>query len=214
MTTINGSRMYEIFQGTPTTIDEEVTILGLGPTGDATLRRRLVHPDSANFEPILYFQNPDRTFNLDNELLRAPITAILRALEGSAVTRFEQVDADVVITEVWIGSTQKFSMPAFLFRQLYEYLLNPPAWTPGSPIYIQYSPQDKNPNTYKVELIRLVVGSGGDPSQLYDVTEFFPAGAGSAVADPLAGLDAAFANEGSGLLDKTVLFQMKIVAEV
>ena len=32
-----------------------VTILGLGPTGDATLRRRLVHPDSENFEPILYF---------------------------------------------------------------------------------------------------------------------------------------------------------------
>lgn len=214
MTTLNASRLYEIFQGTPTVVDEVVTILGLGPTGDATLRRRLVHPDAANFEPILYWSNPDRTFNLDNELLRAPLTAVLRALEGSAVTRFDQVDADVVITEVWQATNQKFSMPAFLFRQLYEYLLNPPAWTPSAPIFIQYSPQDKNPKTYNVELVRLVVGSGGDPTQLYDVTEFFPAGAGSGVADPLAGLDAAFENEGSGLLDRTVLFQMKVVSEV
>ena len=214
MTTLIGSRLYEIFQGTPTTVDEAVTILGLGPTGDATARRRLVHPDAANFEPILYFMNPDRTLNLDNEVLRAPLTAVHRMLEGSAVSRFEQVDADILITETWQGSSQKFSMPGFMFRQLYEYLLNPPAWTPSAPVYIQYSPQDKNPNTYDVELIRLVVGSGGDPSQLYDVTEFFPPGAGAAVADPLAGLDAAFANEGSGLLDRTVLFQMKIVAEV
>lgn len=216
MTTITGSRLYQIFAGAPVTVDEEVTILGLGPTGDATLRRRLVHPDSENFEPILYWSNPDRTFNLDNEVLRAPITAVLRALEGSAVTRFDELVADVIITEVWVGTEQKFSMPAFVFRQLYEYLINPPAWAPAAPVYIQYSPQDKNPKTYNVELLRLAVGSAGDPSQLFDVTEFFPVGqgAGQAQADPLESLDEAFANEGSGLLDRTVILQMKVVSEV
>ncbi len=129
------------------------------------------------------------------------------------MTRFDQVDADVVVTEVWIGSDQKLSMPAFMFRQLYEYLVNPPDWAPSAPVYVQWQPQDKNAKTYNVELLRLVVGSGGDPSQLFDVNEWFPQGTGSAV-DPLASLDAAFALEGSGLLDRTVLFQFKIVSEV
>lgn len=213
MTTLTASRIYEIFEGTPTTVDEEVTILGLGPTGDATARRRLVHPDSVNFEPILYFQNPDRTFNLDNEVLLAPLVNVMRALEGSATTRFESVLADAIITEVWSGSDQKFSMPGFMFRQLYEYLANPPEWSPSSPVYIQWSPQDKNAKTYNVELVRLFVGAGGDPTQLFDVTEFFPPGQGSGTADPLAVLDDAFAVEGSGLIDRTVVLQMKIVSE-
>lgn len=214
MGTASSSRLYQIFLGAPATDDEAVTILGLGPTGDATARRRLVHPDATNFEPILYFQNPDRTMNIDNELLRAPIASVLRALDGSAVVRFDEVDADVLITEIWLATDGKFSMPAFLFRQLYEYLINAPAWDPASPDYIQWSPQDKNAKTYNVELIRMAVGGGGDPTQLFDVTEFFPPGSASAQGDPLASLDLAFANEGSGLLDRTVLFQMKIVSEV
>lgn len=214
MTTLDASRLFEIFQGTPTTVDEEVTILGLGPTGDATLRRRLVHPDAANFEPILYWKMPDRIINMDNEALSTPITAVLRALDGSQVSRFAEDVPDVIVTEVWLGSDTVFSMPGFQFRQLYEYLRNPPTWDPADPVYIQYSPQDKNAKTWNVELLRLAVGAGGDPSQLFDVTEFFPPGAGSAQADPLAYLDEAFANEGSGLLDRTVVFQMKLVSEV
>lgn len=208
MTTIAVPRLFEIFQGSATTAQEVSTILGLGPTGDATARRRLVHPEPASFAPILYFQNPDRTWNLDNDLLYAPITAVLRALDGSAVTRFEEVMADVLVTELWVGSDQKFSMPAFFFRQLYEYLLNPPTYNPANQAFIQYSPQDKNTKTWNVELIRLAVGAGTDPSQLYDINEFFPRGS------PLENLDAAFANEGSGLLDRSVMLQMKIVSEV
>lgn len=216
MTTLSASRLYQIWLGGLITEDEAVTILGLGPTGDVTARRRLVHPDAENFEPILYWSMPDRTYNLDNEVLRAPIAAVLRMLEGSVVTRFEQVDADVVITELWNGSEAEFSMPGFQFRQLYEYLVNPPAFDPAAPVYIQYSPQDKNAKTYNVELYRLAVGSGSDPTQMYDLTEFFPPGqgAGQAQVGPLASLDEAFANEGSGLLDRPVIFQMKIVNEV
>lgn len=214
MTTLTSSRLYEIFLGTPTTDDEDVTILGLGPTGDATAKHRLVHPDSENFEPILYFLNPDRVMGMDNEALHSPITAVHRALEGSLVTRFEGDMTDVIVTEVWLATDNKFSMPGFQFRQLYEYLVNTPAWVPANPIYIQYSPQSKNQKTWNVELLRLVVGSGGDPSQLFDVMEFFPGGVGSAQGDPLAYLDEAFANEGSGLLDRTVVLQMKLVSEV
>jgi len=214
MTIIAGSRLFEILQGTPTTEDEEVTILGLGPTGDATARRRLVHPDAVNFEPILYWKMPDRTFNMDNEALRAPITAVLRALAGSQVTRFDEVVADVIVTEIWMGSDTAFSMPGFQFRQLYEYLINPPAWVPAAPVYIQYSPQDRNTKTWNVELVRMALGTGGDPTQLFDLTEFFPPGVGSGQGDPLAYLDEAFLNEGSGLLDRTVVLQMKLVSEV
>lgn len=213
MTTLTASRLYEIFEGTPATEDEEVTILGYGPTGDATEKRSLVHPDSVNFPPILYWKNPDRTFNMDNDALRAPIADALRALEGSQVVRFSEVVADVLITEVWRGSDGEFSMPAFQFRQLYEYVINPPDWAPASPVYVQWSPQDKNAKTWNVELLRLVVG-GGQPGALFDVTEFFPPGSGAAQGDPLASLDDAFLNEGSGLIDRTVTLVMKLVSEV
>lgn len=214
MATISSSRMYQIFQGTPVTATVTPTILGMGPTGDPTLRRRLVHPDSANFDPIVYFSNPDRTFNMDNEALLAPIASVFRALDGSLVTRFESVTADAVITEVWVAEGTKLAAPVFLFRQLYAYLHNAPAFDPAAQTYITWQPQDKNAKTYNVELVRLAVGTGADPTQLYDVTEFIPKGAGSAQGDPLASLDDTFANEGGGLLDKTMTFQFKIVSEV
>lgn len=214
MGTFSSSRLYQIFQGTPVSASVTPTVLGMGPTGDPLLRRRLVHPDSANFDPIVYFSNPDRTFGMDNEVLLAPISEVLRALEGSLVTRFDAFTADAVITEVWIAEGTKLSAPAFLFRQLYAYLWNPPDFDPGSQEYIRWYPQDKNTKGYDIELVRLAVGSGGDPTQLYDVTEFIPAGVGSAQGDPLASLDATFANEGGGLLDRTMVQQFKIVAEV
>lgn len=214
MATLTSSRLYQIFQGTPVTATATPTILGMGPTGDPLLRRRLVHPDSANFDPIVYFSNPDRTFNIDNEVLLAPTSAVLRALEGSLVTRFESVTADAIITEIWTAEGSKLSAPAFVMRQLYAYIHNTPAFNPAAQEYIRWYPQDKNTKGYDVELLRLAVGTGSNPAQLFDVTEFIPAGAGSAQGDPLASLDATFANEGGGLLDRTMVFQFKIVGEV
>lgn len=207
MTTLSGSRLYEIFLGSPTTTTSSLTLLGTGPTGDPALRRRLVHPNAA-LAPIVYWQNPDRTFNLDNEVLRAPIAELHRTLTSSALVRFAEVDADVVITEVWLASDQRFSMPGFLFRQLYEYLINPPAFDPITPSYIQWEPRDRNPKAYYVEMLRMVVGSGGDPTQLFDLTEYFPP------AGELDLLDDGFLNGGSGLVDRTVVLQFRIVAEV
>jgi len=213
MATLSGSRLYEIFLGTPISVSVTPTILGLGPTGDATLRRLLTHPDSANHDPIVYWSNPDRTFNMDNEVLLDPLASVMRALDGSLVTRFDSVTADAVITEVWLAEGKKMSAPAFMFRQFYEYLKNPPAFSATAQKYIVWTPQDKNMKSYNVELVRLAVGSGG-PGQLYDVTEFIPPGAGSAQGDPLASLDETFASEGGGLLDKTMTLQFKLVSEV
>ncbi len=214
MATIEATRLYQIFQGSPITVTATPTILGLGPAGDPTSRRRLVHPDSGSFDPIVYWSNPDRTFGMDNEVLLPAIAGVSRALSGSLVTRFDAVTADAVITEVWTAEGDKLSAPAFLFRQLYEYLKNSPAFSPTAQTYIQWSPQDRNTKTYNVELVRLAVGSGSDPTQLFDVTEFIPAGVGSAWGDPLASLDDAFANEGGGILDRTMTFSFKIVSEV
>lgn len=214
MATFSGSRLFQIFQGTPVTATATPTILGLGPTGDATLKRRLVHPDASSFDPIVYFQNPDRTFGVDNEILLPPLTGVRRALTGSLVTRFEQTAPDVIVTETWTAEGGNFSVPAFMFRQLYEYIANPPAFDAVAQSYITWQPRDRNPKTYNVEMLSLRVGSGTDPTQLYDVTEFIPRGVGSAYGDPLATLDDTFANEGGGLLDRTMILQMKIVSEV
>lgn len=212
MATFNAGKLYGILQGTPAQVVDTTTILGVGPTGNAALRRRLVHPDSITFPAVVYFQNPDRTINLDNEPLRAPIAQAIRTLSTSATVRFDEVVGDVVVTEIWEAGQGKFAMPGFLFRQLYDLLMNPPTFVPAAPVFIQYEPRDRNPNVYNVELLRLLVGSG-DAGALFDVTEFVPQGAGSA-QDPLATIDDAFAQFGGGLIDRTVVLSMKIHSKV
>ena len=213
MTTIVGSRTVQIGAGTTVTVQETATVLDLGPGGSALLRLRLVHPDPEVQAPLLYFSNPDRTINMDNEVLAAPITSVVRALTGSAVIRFDRTLADVVITEVWTASAEKYAIPAFFARQLYNYLLSPPVFNPVVPVFVQWTPQDKNAKTYNVELLALAIGSGSGGG--FDFTEFIPPGTGATQqAGPLDVVDAAFEVDGSGLVDRPVAFSFKIVSEV
>ncbi len=208
MATFTSHRIYEIFLGDPTVAEEEITFVPIQSSGTPNAVRGLSHPNSL-LAPIVYFCNPDRTINFDQDVLVAPITKAERMLEGSVVTRFETTENDVVITERWQGEANKFSMPTFFFRQLYEYILNPPPFSVSNQEYIQWSPNDKTTDVYNVILMRLAVGGGQENNQLYDVRDFRPVPGGN-IASPVDFLDDAT----TGLLDRSVIFQFKIVGKV
>lgn len=152
-------RIYQIMQGLPITASSTLQLLPSGLTGTRGALRRLVHPDTANFPALIYYQNPTRTYNFDSDVLRHPLTALTRTLSSSKLVRFEEVTEDVVITEVWEPGGG-LSMPLFLARQLYEYVLNPPAFAAIGQTYITWEPRDETDSTWNVELIEMQVGSG------------------------------------------------------
>lgn len=152
-------RIYQIQQGVAVEAVAEVQLLPSGSTGVAGALRRLVHPDGGLLPPLVYYRNPDRTFNFDNDVLRHPITSVTRTLSSSRTVRFEEVTEDVIVTERWEAGGG-LSMPGFMFRQLYNYLVNPPAFSAVAQTYIIWEPRDETDDTYEVEVIGLQVGSG------------------------------------------------------
>lgn len=208
-------RIYEIFQGSPVEAADSTTILGTGSAGTPGAARRLVHPDSDNIPPLSYPLNPDRTFNLDNEVLRVPFSSTVLTLSDRKLVRFEGNLADAVVTEVWIADGVKASMPTFFFRLLYEFLANPPAFDPITPDFIQWEPRDRSGKVYNVQIIDLSVGQspGGDVLQKFDVNDGIVPGGASDGGDTQHGLDA-FDDAGGGVMDRTVFLQMKVVSEV
>lgn len=208
----SSSRIYSIALGSPTIVPDTTTILGSGSQGTPGAKRRLVHPDAVNFPPISYFSNPDRTFNLDNQVLPAPTITVVQTLSGTRVVRFDGLEEDVIITEIWTAQQNSvLSMPTFFFRQLYEYWINPPDFDPDPNLqeYIQWEPRDRTDKVYDVEITRLTVGGGAQNNQLFDVSDSLRTTSGS-IAGPLDDLDAS----PTGVVDRTVLLQMRIVQEV
>lgn len=207
-TTFTTHRIYEIFEGEAAVAEEEITFVPIQSAGTPNAQRTLTHPNSL-LAPIVYFCNPTRTINFDQDTLEAPITSVERMLTGSVVTRFETSENDVVITERWAAEAGNFSMPAFFFRELYEYLINPPAFAAVNQEYIQWAPNDRTTDVYNVILTRLVVGGGQENNQLYDVRDFRPNFTGD-IASPVDFIDDAT----TGLLDRSVILQFKIVNKV
>jgi hypothetical protein len=211
------SREYEIFLGSPVTEDLGITFVAIESSGDPRALSRLVHPD-ASLAPIVYWSNPDRRINFDQDVLISPLTSTRRMLEGTQTVRFERTINDMVITEMWRAAEgTRLSVPTSFFRLLYEYLINPPAYSATAQTYIQWEPRDRNSKAYNIELLRLVVGGGAQSNQIYDVVDLRPEGGWNdwrgVPGDGAAPLD----NIGytlTGALDRTMIQQFKIVSEV
>lgn len=157
------SRLYQILQGQPVAAASTVQLLPSGIQGDRTALCRLVHPDSATWPAVVYYRNPDRRFNFSTDVLRHPITAVVRTASSSKLIRFETLDIDTVVTEVWQGG-QSLSLPLFIVHQLYEYLNNPPEFNALAQEYIIWEPRNETTDTYYVEVIGVQVG-GGNPGK-------------------------------------------------
>ncbi len=156
--------------GVAAVAEEEVTFLGIGSAGERTACRLMTHPNnfvsSVALAPItytvgVYCFNPNRTLNLDNEILNHPITSAPLTIGGRKVVRFETSQTDVIVTEIWEGNNQKASMPTALFRQFKEYIDNPPVVNVSAPEFIIWEPRNRNERAYEIELLDLSVGGGG-----------------------------------------------------
>jgi hypothetical protein len=210
------SREYEIFLGSPVTADLGITFVAIESSGDPLAKSRLVYP-TTDLAPIVYWSNPDRRINFDQDVLLSPLTSTRRMLEGTQTIRFERTLNDMVITEMWRAAEgSRLSVPTAFFRLLYEYLINPPAFSATAQTYIQWEPRDRNNKTYNIELLRLVVGGGAANNQIYDVVDLRPDGGWN---DPrgVPGEGAApLDNIGytlTGALDRTMMLQFKLVSE-
>lgn len=211
MAIVTGDKSSIIQQGTPIVASTQVTFLGIGTQGDVAAKRRLVHPDT-DLAPIVYWGNPTRSINIDNDVLKHPISAVITTLGSTRVVRFERGTDDVVVQEIWTGSDQEAAMPSFFLRQLYEYLNNPPAFSSSAQTYIQWLPRDRNAKTYNVEIISLRVGGGGRSDAAFDFVDVRARGGtfkGGDYQNPLDGLSVLE----TGLVDRTVTLRMRVVSE-
>jgi hypothetical protein len=205
------TRTVFIALGVPTVATTTGLVLyDSGQAGVLGAQRILTHPDGVNFAPINYYKNPTRTFNLDNEVIPAPLSTSLLTIGSRQVISFERALADVVVREVWEGAEgRRASMPTFLFRQLYEYLRNPPPFSATAQTYITWAPRDRTGKVYNVDLYGLKVGSGGGGDDVFDVDDFRTA-LGTDIMGPLESLDV----NPTGLVTRTVEVLLRIVSEV
>lgn len=211
------SRTYTINQGAAATVSPSVTILGTSTAGTAGARRRLVHPDSANFPAVVYELNPDRTFNLDNIALPAQFSTTILTLSDRKLVQFDGNLEDVLVTEVWEANGGKAAMTTAFWRELYELYRNPPDFDPFLQTYLQWEPADRSDKVYQVQIVNFTTGSspGGDPAQQFNVSEIIPPGGREDGGDTQHGLDAILpSGVRAGLVDQSVFLQMKIIAEV
>lgn len=205
------SNIATIQQGTPTTATAAITFLGIGSAGDPSACRRLVHPDSL-LAPIVYSVggecfNPERTINLDNDVLPHPNTSSVETLGTTRVVRFDRQTQDVIVTEIWPGSQTRAAMSTAFFRMLYEYLNNAPQYTIGQTDFIVWEPRDRTTKTYNVELLELRVGG---PAGEFDVADILGANPGGTIKRGLEDLNAV----ATGLVDREVRLTMRIISEV
>ncbi len=195
--------------GVPTTVSPTRILFESGQAGELGAKRILTHPDGTNFAPISYYKNPTRTFNLDNTVIPAPIADAILTLGSRPVVRFERFEKDVVITEVWEGAEDKrASMPTFLFRQLYEYLNNPPAFGVDAQPYITWEPRDRNIIKYNVQFFELRCGTSSGTDKVFDIDDFRLA-PGPVIQNPLEDLDVS----PTGLITRDVVVRMRVVSQ-
>jgi len=208
--TLNSQRTYQINQGIPVSSTGQVTLLPAGLTGTRGARRRLVHPDTTSFSPVLYDRNPQRTVNFDNDVLLKPAVTVVKTATSTRVVRFDELEEDVIVTEIW-EAAGGLSVPGYFFRQLYEMAVNQPAFVPSAPVYIQWEPRDRTDDVYNVEIVGF--GLGG---QAYDFRPWVSEGGPNdpnnpgTILTPTDVLDVTPAE----ILDRPITLSMRIVAKV
>lgn len=210
--------LIAIQQGNPTVVQTSVTFIGTGSAGDPAACSRLVFPTTVSplLAPIVYAVgqdglcfNPTRRLNFDKVPLPHPETSVVRTLGGTNVVRFEGLTEDVVVTEVWSNQAGA-SMPTFLLRLFYEYLINAALIDPATDDPIVWEPRNQSDNTYQVELLSLSVGGGTGESQ-FDVLDVRPDyGVVGDFDNALTTLN----TTPTGLVDEEVRLRMRILAQV
>lgn len=203
------TRLAFITLGVPTTAASTVTIFGSGQAGTVGAQRILTHPDGVNFAAINYYKNPTRTTNLDNAVLPAPSAEAILTLGSRQVVRFDRLLGDVVVTEVWEGAQgSQAAMPTFLFRQLYEYLINPPVFNPSAQTFVVWEPRDRTLIKYNVQLYQLRVGAGsGRSDDVFDIDDVrLPDSV--EIKHPLESLDVS----PTGLITRDVTVKLRVVS--
>ena len=203
------ARFFQIALGLETVQASTTTILGSGTEGTVGARRVLTHPDAENFPSLVYYRNPDRDINIDNDVLFGPLNQVFMTESTTQVVRHTRGISDVIVTEQWVGGRGRASMPTSFFRLLYEYFVNPPPPVPDAQTYITWQPRDKNTETYNVELVSLEAGRGGLNSE-FEVPNITESG-GSVLARAIDGVDPGVE---TGLMDVPVTLTMRIVSKV
>lgn len=162
---ISSSRTFEILLGTSTPAEDTRYLLGTGSAGTAGAKRRLVHPDSANWPPITYQRNPDETSNVHNDAIMVPISGTVLTQGSTRVQRFARTIEDVIVTERWFGGDNRASVETWFLDLLLEYVMNPPEIDPVSQTYVVWEPRDLNDFAYNVEIVDIL--SGGVSGQIW-----------------------------------------------
>ena len=210
-----GTTIIVIQQGAAVVAEEEVTFLGIGSAGDPEACRRLVFPANVSplLAPIVYAigascANPDRTLNLDNAVLPHPITESVKTLGTTKVVRFENLDEDVIVSEIWEADETNQRLTTALFRMFYEYLINAKLVDSTGPDFITWEPRDRTTRIYNVELLSLDVGGGG-PEERFDVVDLRDPGGDEIQTgtDPLNLTP-------TGVVDREMRLRMRIISEV
>ena len=155
-------------------------------------QRQLIHPKfrEVRDQGVFYYDfNPDITRNFIYAPGLKVDGAAQRTIDSNVLIQTPQVDEDVVITEVWLGSQRKLSTLASMFRVFYDY------WTtlPDVGDAISWHPADITTDRYDVQIVRVQLG-GSD----YEYKEVRQNASESAGA----------------YLDKQLTLQMKIVKKV
>lgn len=214
--------IYPVQLGVATEVESTLVLLDNGIAGDPSAARRLVFPQTVSpfLAPLVYqigaagwTFNPTRTYGFDTVPLVHPITSARRTLAGTRVVRFNEVAADIIITEVW-EAPSGLSAPISFFRRLYEYLVNTPTVAATGTDYVIWEPRDRTDRSWYVELLSLEVGSGGEGENRFDAIELRDRGGiteGGSIANAIDDLAPA---GGSGVLDREMRLRFKIVAEV
>lgn len=199
------TRTIEIFASSAVATVATVTLLGSGTAGILGAKRILTHPDSANFNPLVYWGNPEITLGIDNEVLHRVNANLVRTEETTRVVRHPAFDSDVLITEKWPGGGKRLSMPSYFARQLHDIASVPPDITASDQQYITWQPRDKNAKTYNVVVVDFNIG--GDDSGI-NFTER-RGSEGGEILGALEGLDVS----PTGAIVNEVVLKFKIVSE-